>query len=182
ERIGQGTPEIRVTFPSSAAALRIERFCEELTALGGQVHRLSAAELPAALSDLLRSQGGGSVLTDETGAAYLNLLPAAQESGSSPRLGVTGAVCAIAETGSLLLTGRTAENLTASLLPQIHAVVLRASQIVSSLEEALRYPEVRSDAVAVLISGPSRTADIEMTLTIGVHGPEMLHVFVVEDA
>ena len=182
ERIGQGTSETRVTFPSSAAALRMKRFCEELTALGGQVHRLSAAELPVALRDLLRSQGGGSVLTDETCVAYLGALPPTQQGDSPPRLGVTGAVCAIAETGSLLLTGRAAESLTASLLPPVHAVVLHGSQIVSTLEEALRYPEVRSDAAAVLISGPSRTADIEMTLTIGVHGPEALHVFVVEDA
>jgi len=58
--------------------------------------------------------------------------------------------------------------------------VLRAADILPSLEQAIRLPEVVSVPATVLVTGPSRTADIEMTLTIGVHGPKELHVFVVD--
>jgi L-lactate dehydrogenase complex protein LldG len=74
------------------------------------------------------------------------------------------------------------QTLTASLLPEIHVAVLRTSQLVSSLTEALGMPEVRTASAGVIITGPSRTADIEMTLTIGVHGPGELHVFLIDDS
>jgi L-lactate utilization protein LutC len=69
--------------------------------------------------------------------------------------------------------------LEASLLPEVHLVLLRASDILPSLENAIYLlKEARSAAV---ITGPSRTGDIEMTLTIGVHGPGEIHVFLVKD-
>ena len=60
--------------------------------------------------------------------------------------------------------------------------ILKASALVPSLAEALRRPEVRDAAAGVIITGPSRTADIEMTLTIGVHGPGELQVFLIDDS
>ena len=54
------------------------------------------------------------------------------------------------------------------------------AKILTSFEEFLRLPEMAAAPAPVLVSGPSRTADIEMTLTIGVHGPAELHVFVVD--
>ena len=82
-------------------------------------------------------------------------------------------------TGSLLVTDGPGSPLHASLLPEIHLAVLRASTILPTLEAAL--PLVRGTRSAVFITGPSRTADIEMTLTIGVHGPGELHVFLIDD-
>ena len=96
------------------------------------------------------------------------------------RFGVTGCTCAIAETGTLVLTNEPGRPLGPSLLPEVHVAVVHSRQIIGTLEEALRLPEVAQCASTVLISGPSRTADIEMTLTIGVHGPKELHVFVVQ--
>jgi thioredoxin reductase (NADPH) len=61
-----------------------------------------------------------------------------------------------------------------------HIAIIRSSQIVGSLEQALQKREVRNASAIVLLTGPSRTADIEMTLTIGVHGPTELHVFIVD--
>jgi len=68
---------------------------------------------------------------------------------------------------------------TASLLPEIHLAVLRAEDIYETLPEVLRLACRAPASSLVLISGPSRTADIEMTLTIGVHGPRQVHTFLV---
>jgi L-lactate utilization protein LutC len=98
----------------------------------------------------------------------------------SVKAGITGAAAAIAETGSLLITSGRGRPLTASLLPEIHIAIIRSSQIVGSLEAVFRQNSVPDASAAVLISGPSRTADIEMTLTIGVHGPKELIVLLVD--
>jgi L-lactate dehydrogenase complex protein LldG len=63
-------------------------------------------------------------------------------------------------------------------LPEVHIAVLKKSALLPSLENAVNL--VRESKAAVFITGPSRTADIEMTLTIGVHGPGELHVFLVD--
>ena len=100
--------------------------------------------------------------------------------GLDAQAGITGALAGIAETGTLVLSEGEGQALRASLVPEIHIAVLQVSQLVQTLEGALQQPEVSAAAASVLISGPSRTADIEMTLTIGVHGPRELHVFLVD--
>jgi L-lactate dehydrogenase complex protein LldG len=96
------------------------------------------------------------------------------------RAGITGCTYAIADTGTLVLTSGAGQPLTASLLPDVHVAIVRSDQIVSTLEEALSMPEVSGSSATVLVTGPSRTADIEMTLTIGVHGPGELVVYILE--
>ena len=88
---------------------------------------------------------------------------------------------AIAETGSILVTSGAGQPLTASLLPEIHIALLREKDVFSRLDQALQMSDVKQASAAVFISGPSRTADIEMTLTIGVHGPGELHVICLKD-
>ena len=88
-------------------------------------------------------------------------------------VGVTNAICGLADTGSVLEADGA---LHASLLPEIHIAVLKSSNILPSLSDAMKF--VKDKNAAVFITGPSRTADIEMTLTIGVHGPKEIHVFV----
>jgi L-lactate dehydrogenase complex protein LldF len=159
----------------------VERFVQELTALGGKVERVSAGELPARLQAFLSETGATQALTDDTVAPLLGKAAVSQPDPAIP-VGVTGALCAIAETGSLVLVSGAGETLTASLLPPVHAVVLRTGQIVPTVAEALARPEVRRAAAGVIVTGPSRTADIEMALTIGVHGPGELHVFLIDDS
>lgn len=98
------------------------------------------------------------------------------------RVGLTSAFCAIAETGTLMtLSGKDTPPAT-SLLPETHIAVLSAAQIVPSMEEGwqrLRYtygPTTFMPRAVNFISGPSRTADIEQTLTLGAHGPYRVHV------
>jgi L-lactate dehydrogenase complex protein LldG len=99
-------------------------------------------------------------------------------------VGVTGAFCAIAETGTLMtLSGARTSPLT-SLLPETHIAVLHVSQIVASMEEAwqrLRYTYGEWPRAVNFISGPSRTADIEQTLTLGAHGPYRVHIILVSE-
>ncbi len=95
--------------------------------------------------------------------------------------GLTGVRAAVAGTGSLALTSAPGQPLTASLLPEIHIACLQAEAIVPTLADLLSQPWVSQSANTVLISGPSRTADIEMTLTIGVHGPKQLIVVCIDE-
>ena len=158
------------------------QFTEELTALGGHVYLVSEKELPARLAEFLESRKIERVLVDESGRRYATGVPTFREPDPTARAGVTGALAGIADTGSLLLVSGAGQTLTASLLPEVHVAVLRTSRLVPTLADAFRLPEVRTAQAGVVVTGPSRTADIEMTLTIGVHGPGELHVFLIDDS
>ena len=97
------------------------------------------------------------------------------------KAGLTGAFAAVAETGTLALRSGPQRLQAASLLPEIHLVVLDVRDIYRSMDQVLRLEEISQSAAVSLISGPSRTADIEMTLTLGVHGPEEVYVFCLND-
>jgi L-lactate dehydrogenase complex protein LldG len=97
-------------------------------------------------------------------------------------VGITGGFCAIAETGTLALLSGPDTPATVSLLPETHIAVLRASRIVSGMEEAwkLLRDELGELPRAVnFISGPSRTGDIEQTIVLGAHGPYRVHIVIV---
>jgi L-lactate dehydrogenase complex protein LldG len=100
----------------------------------------------------------------------------------SDLVGITGAFCAIAETGTLMTLSGPRTPATTSLLPETHIAVVRAGRIVRSMEDAwaLLRSECRVLPRAVnFISGPSRTADIEQTLVLGAHGPYRVHIVLV---
>lgn len=94
---------------------------------------------------------------------------------------VTGASAGIADSGTIVLHHSSAEGRRAiTLLPDFHLCILRASQIVETLPEYFaRFPQPPN--LATYISGPSATADIEMTRIKGVHGPRFLSVIIVRD-
>ena len=97
------------------------------------------------------------------------------ERNADVHVGVTKAICGLADTGSVLEADGDGEKLFASLLPDIHLAVLHESDIYTSLENAIHL--TRGTKSAVFITGPSRTGDIEMSHTIGVHGPGEIVVF-----
>jgi L-lactate dehydrogenase complex protein LldG len=104
-------------------------------------------------------------------------------------IGVTGVDWALAETGTLVLVSGRGRPRSTSLLPATHVAVFGRDRLVESLEqvgimlEALHAEPARtmSGAVINFITGPSRTADIELTLTRGVHGPKEVHAIFVEE-
>lgn len=101
-------------------------------------------------------------------------------------LGISLARLAVAETGSVLLGSNVPEDRLVGMLSRTHAVIVSTNRLVASLDDAA--PELRrltapgTDQVRYLgfVTGPSRTADIERVLTIGVQGPRALHVILVE--
>jgi L-lactate dehydrogenase complex protein LldG len=94
---------------------------------------------------------------------------------------VTAAFCGIADSGTIALHHSAAEGRRVlTLLPDWHLCILRASQVVETLPEYFDRCE-QPPAIATYISGPSATADIEMTRIKGVHGPRFLHVILVRD-
>jgi L-lactate dehydrogenase complex protein LldG len=98
--------------------------------------------------------------------------------------GITGTMGAIADTGSLIVWPSPAEPRLMSLVPPIHIAVLDASKMFDNLPEAMKalgWPKNAPGNNAVLISGPSKTADIEGILCFGVHGPKQLVILVVKD-
>jgi L-lactate dehydrogenase complex protein LldF len=106
----------------------------------------------------------------------------APKGSSSVGAGLTGAVAGLADAGTLVLPSGAGRPLSASLLPPIHLAVLEERNLYDSLEAWLASDGDRwlsQESTVALITGPSRTADIEMTLTIGVHGPGKVVVFVV---
>lgn len=158
-------------------------FTQEATALSAEVIAVPSAELSVHLNTYLQERKVDTIQTDAALTELAQKLDAASTREASPNLavGFTRAVAAAAETGSILVTGENRDQLSASLLPAIHIAVLQASDLYRTLDEALALPAVTDAPAASLIAGPSRTADIEMTLTIGVHGPRELVIFLVDD-
>ncbi len=163
---------------SNTVPLSNIQFTAEFTALGG--HILSTHNPTLAVIEILKSRGVDRIHL-EPGTLDEDLLHAAgieftQEPDPQILVGVTKAVCGLADTGSVLVTDGKGNPLKASLLPEVHIAILRSADIYPSLPDAM--PLVKNSGAAVFITGPSRTADIEMTLTIGVHGPKEIHVIV----
>jgi L-lactate dehydrogenase complex protein LldG len=166
----------------------VGHFTEELLALNGHVINCKEADLPGKVIALLRERNIDRVQTwDQIPGLDEAVLSRAgisvqHEADESLKAGITGALAGIAETGTLVIPGGEGQPLTASLLPEIHIAVLQASDIQESLDKVFNHHKVETYPSVVLVSGPSRTADIEMTLTIGVHGPGELHVFVIDQS
>ena len=107
----------------------------------------------------------------------------ARAARESDLVGITGAFCAIAETGTLMTLSGPATPPAVSLLVETHIALVRAARIVPCMEEAwalLRSEHGVMPRAVNFISGPSRTADIEQTLVLGAHGPYRVHVILVQ--
>lgn len=94
---------------------------------------------------------------------------------------LTASTLAIAETGTLVLQNLPGQGRrAATLVPDVHLCVVRVQDVVHTVPEAMRRLQATADLPTTFISGPSATADIEMTRIKGVHGPRFLHVLLVD--
>jgi L-lactate dehydrogenase complex protein LldF len=164
----------------------VERFSQELEAVGGHAYRVRQNELSKRLIEFLKEHNINAAMIWDS-ISTLNEsdlseagLRAKRSIDPTLKAGITGVLSAIAETGTLVIPSAKGQPLGASLLAEFHIAIISSAQIILSLDEALQNKEVRNASAIALVTGPSRTADIEMTLTIGVHGPKELHVFVVD--
>ncbi len=181
--------------PETAAALEAA-----LTAMRAEVHRLPGGRWAAELRERLAGRGLSELLYFPGSPWAVELeeawTPAAQD---SPRLvawegavedfrgrlfsaaaGITAAAAAAADPGVLLLRPGPEEPRLLSLVPPVHVVLVPAERIYPTFEDALADGSFAPPLAAnlVLVSGPSKTADIELTLAFGVHGPRELLVFI----
>jgi L-lactate dehydrogenase complex protein LldF len=165
-----------------------ERFTSELQALNGKVSSVSIANLTGEILKLLSEHQTLSLIAWDAAFLPSGLVEGLKQAGikvtsqadPNAQAGLSGSFGAIAETGTLILAGGQGRTQMASLLPPFHIALLDRNKIYATLAEVTRLPEIRGYPNLVLVSGPSRTADIEMTLTIGVHGPGELHVLIFE--
>jgi L-lactate dehydrogenase complex protein LldG len=137
------------------------------------------------LRQILNNFGGRIAISDAPVLARLidhhEIAPSASEIFEFD-VGITTAQAAIAETGTLVLDAAKERHRLASLVPPVHIAIVEAASIFQTLAEALAFIHQNGDVspAVTFITGPSRTADIELTLAIGVHGPRELYVIVNE--
>ena len=115
--------------------------------------------------------------------AAAGLTVQARPSTGEDKVGITGAYCALAETGTLMLLSGENWHATSSLLPETHIAIVPAERIVRAMEDGwdlLRREHGSLPRQVNFVSGPSRTADIEMTLVMGAHGPFRVHIILLK--
>lgn len=117
----------------------------------------------------------GSTVKERTAALPPEVLTSDYQSAS---VAVEEVPAAIAETGSIVCWSREARPVQASLLPPHHIAIVSRGNIFRDLDHFFNSVGDSPPTNITLITGPSRTADIELTLTIGVHGPERLDIIV----
>lgn len=171
--------------PSDGVKSPVERFAAELETLGCSFTLCSGTELIEKILEVLNGSGERSILAWRDESMPPGLLTKLKERGIEVKhdfdpeikVGLTGVLAAAANTGTLVLPSGVGKAQFVSLIPEIHLAIVRADQIKENLDQVFSLPEISEASCVSLISGPSRTADIEMTLTIGVHGPRQVHVF-----
>ena len=175
----------------------VARFLQRATDMASTVERLpSLAAVPGAVARYLDALVLPPALVAQkshTGVCWPELASLdwagaglaieARPTVGADRLGITGCFCAIAETGTLMFLSGVATPTATTLLPDTHIAVVRAGRIVSGMEEA--FALVRAERGTMprainMISGPSRTGDIEQTIVLGAHGPYRVHILLVE--
>jgi L-lactate dehydrogenase complex protein LldG len=179
----------------------VQSFCDALKAAGGQAHVTSRADAASQVVELVQAEAARHVLLGR-GAVLdgLNLAPALGERGLevhvvdqfgqpasrdvlfSADVGISGALFAVAETGSLLVASGPSEPRSLTLLPPVHIAVVSREQLVADLFDLFGLLEARKvdlPANLTLITGPSKTGDIELKLVTGVHGPGEVHAVIV---
>ena len=122
-------------------------------------------------------------VSDAPELAQFGVVPEASELFDF-EVGVTKAQAAIAETGTIVLDSSCERNRLVSVVPPVHIAIVAASRIYATLADVLAMLQSGEEVSPAItfITGPSRTADIELTLTIGVHGPQELYVIIDESS
>ena len=169
---------------------RMTRFRDRCLSLSSTVDEVAGVDgVAAAVARFLSANdlpGAGVCWPEFAGLDWGNVGLAfeARTCRENDKIGLTGAYCAIAETGTLMLLSGPDTPAKTSLVPETHIAVVAASRIVRAMEDGwdlLRREHATLPRQVAFVSGPSRTADIEMTLVLGIHGPYRVHVLLLRD-
>ena len=178
--------------PESTDA-EIETFFHEVKKLSGIGQKLSPAEIDSAVKALVEEQNVHKATAWETpylrqlgiteilNSLGVELVPpnASKHEMALCDLGVTEADYLLPETGTLVLKSSAQKPRAVSLLPRIHLAIVRPEMLRADLHQV--FAEAKDLPYLVFITGPSRTADIELTVTLGVHGPKNLFIWMLKD-
>jgi L-lactate dehydrogenase complex protein LldG len=185
----------RNTIPARAASLdaraRLDLFVAMAEEVQTSVARLSSeGAVPSEVARYLAAENLPAELVmapDPTLDAILwNAWPLLRilrrgPAGASDAVSLTACLAAIAETGTLMLVSGPHTPTTLNFMPETHIVVVRAEQVVASYEDAWDLVRARGPLPRTinLITGPSRTGDIEQRIQVGAHGPRRLHIVLI---
>jgi L-lactate utilization protein LutC len=173
------TSRFKLALEAVGGRCTIVRSEEEAAARVGEIlDETRAARVAVSNASLVqavigRVKPGPRLLQDAEGTAHFEC-----------DVGISTAQWAIAESGTLVLESDAERHRLVSLVPAVHVALLRASRIRQTLSEVLGALGDRESGLSrtiTLITGPSRTSDIELTLAIGVHGPGQLDVVVLDE-
>jgi L-lactate dehydrogenase complex protein LldG len=165
-------------------------FAERAAVLGSDIVRVGwAAEVPAAVARYLDRFALAHravcwpAMQDMPWSAH-GFDVAARAARGDDAVGITGVFAAIAETGSLMLLSGRETPASVSLLPETHVAIVAHERVVATMEDG--FARLRAEAGAIpravnIVSGPSRTADVEQTVTLGAHGPRRVLIVLVEN-
>ena len=186
-RIQNSRPQVQPEFDDELLA----RFCQKHVAVHGTYERISAKDVESAVVKHLASMGldaqwhlgSGPVLdaTQWTEKVFVYRKGADRDTKAA----LSEAVAAVAETGTLVMCSGPTAPPSQNYLPDDHLVVVDRRRIVRHMEDAwtiLRESGATRGRAINLITGPSKTGDIEQTIQYGAHGPRRLHLLIVEDA
>lgn len=169
---------------------RIELFAQMAQEASASIQRVDTmSEVPGAVAEFILRENLPADLVIAPAAALGDLPWGRQErlkiqqrnAQNGDRISLTPALAGIAETGTLLLLSGAQTPSALNFLPDVHIVVLAAGRVVGSYEDAwkLLRQQGAMPRTVNLITGPSRSADIEQTLQLGAHGPVQLHIVLV---
>ena len=167
----------------------LQRFSSELTTLSGKFSLCSSEQLGDLIISTLQELGVNSILSWDDMHLPVGLLEFLRAQGirvefnfdPDIKVGLSGVEAGIADTGTIVLPLENGKPQFTSLIPEFHLAVVRAEVIADTIEQVFAADKLKFASMSTLITGPSRTADIEMTLTIGVHGPRYVHVFCIQE-
>ena len=195
-------PELPAEFPRTPASgdgsPLVERFARELVAVGGVAQMVGAGGVADAVAEEVRRlRARGIVVATEDTDAFRDAVEAGvakagselvrpgpdrwREVAARADVGITSAFLGVASTGSVLVVPSAESPRVASILPAAHLVILPSDRLVPGLEEVMAALPALADrsSAPFLVTGPSRTSDIEMTMVTGAHGPRAVSVVLV---
>jgi len=181
--------------PQMDRNLYVQLFVQSLEKLAGKVFVVPSPDaVPGVVGKLLdgkQAVGSNATFLKTCGLATFGQIrsgftdrEALREACATADVGITSADYALAETGSLVMLSSAEEARLISLLPPVHVAIIPRSRLLANLDELLATIPKPADQTSsmVLITGPSRTADIEQILIRGVHGPGEVYAVIVENA
>ncbi len=187
-------PPVRLRIPEVDLGRRIATFRERLEALAARTaHLRTRAEAVSYVAGVTAGRDSVASNAPYLAECGITTLPgvrtgftdaaALRAACATTAVGITSADYALSDTGTMVMIASPAEARLVSLLPPVHVAVFPASRMLTGLDElfTLIPDPARITSSMVMITGPSRTADIEQILVRGVHGPGEVHVVIVDE-